>query len=716
MDLEKELKNLNCLKSDVEFKQNLRKRILNEYSFVHEKKNENGMKLSILKIFQNRVNHLLLRVVKFNSALSLSFIILLFVSIGSYASFNILPESVKLTVSEGFKSIGKPNVDFEVVSNIEGASVFVNDKYMGLTPLNIDIKEGAYSIRVEKDGYIAYNSEVTLDPQKLSNKLNIELPKSVTADNWIKYENVENNISFFYPDTWNLIEKKLENQNRISQIIVESGNTSLEITLKSSEDPTLLNTQKQKIYIGKISVNDKIYKRYLVFNQFNEYTLGGIWVNDNKLGRANITYNFDDIPQDQLLKSEQLNLLDQISMSFLSSQSKEYIYNPASFLAIENVEYIADSNKIDNNTEQTGEEKADDIVDIPDYLDITDDNDTKELISEYINKVYGYKIVLPENWFVSSSRAEYPLQDRGHLIEKDGKSYKVARLKIYSNLDGIIYIFMTNNDNYDINDGGDLCGIPEADRKVISVNDEFQLVTSNNTTKYNYQLCNTQDNASEIAVDTSKNGNIRYTVYWDAPDTEVLDTMDSFKEIINKIEFNDNYVETPIDKVAYTFKDDEVQFNYKYSWNVIKQDVECVSEASIPTSTVTISPTETVSIEPTVSTPNPVVFSETKCNSIIIKDGEQILVKMVFDKNGEELVLKDNQSFKTKELKGNRYLEVFSVGKDCKLDSAGLEQCEDKDVFNYGLGKINDDDIVINIMYYKSSDSVYNLLKSFRVL
>lgn len=717
MNLENDLQKLHRLKADNEFKQNLRKRILNEYSFVHDKNVSKPENLSIISNLQKNIYNFFYRFIKFNSALSLSFVILLFVSLGSYASFSILPESVKTTVSEGFKSISKPNVDFEVVSNIEGASVFVNDKYIGLTPLNVDIKEGSYSIRVEKDGYIAYNSEITLDKLKESNKLNIELPRSVSANNWVKYENKENRISFFYPDTWNLIEKKLENQNRISQIIVENGNTSIGITLKSADSPTLLNTQKQKIYIGKIIVNEKIYKRYLVFNQYNEYTLGGIWINDDRMGQANIAYNFDDVPKDQLLKSEQLNLLDQISMSFLSSQSEEYVYNPTSFKAIENIEYLAESkNSSDNSVDDI---ESGEVIEIPDYLDITDENENEESLGEYINKVYGYKISLPENWFVSSSRAEYPLLDRGHLIEKDGKSYKVARLKIYSDLEGSIYMFMTNNDKYDINDGGNLCNLAEVDKKVINVDDNYELVTSKNTTKYNYQLCSksNEGSTSEIKIESIKNGNIRYTIYWDASESEVLNTLDSFKGVINGIEFNDNYIETPIDKVTYTYKDNDLQFNYKYSWNIQKQEVGCTPEEIILTPTLVISPMDEIKVvDPTITNVAIQTIKELNCRAIKVLDGDQVLLEIKLDTLGMELSQQENQILRTKDLKGIRYYEVFSVKKECEIDEFGIELCEDKEIFDYGLGKVNKNNNVINIKYNKSSESIYNLLKSFRVL
>lgn len=698
MELEQGLKNLKSLKADEKFKQNLRTRILNEYPLVHTLLNsEIKTNPNILETVQNKISNFFVGFLRFNSALSLTLIIMLFISVGSYGMY-ILPENVKTTVSEGFKNINKPKVDLEVVSNIDGASVYINDKYVGVTPLDIDVKEGAYAIRIEKDGYIAYQSELKLDESKPSNKINIELPKKTEINKWIEYANNDRKFRFFYPDNWNLIEKKLEDQFRLSQIIVENGNTSLSISLDSDFDTQLLNTQKDKIYVGEINVNNKIYKRYLVFNQFNEFTLGGIWIDDNDLGgKVNIAYNFDDIPQDQILSSEQLNILDQISISYLSSQTNSYVYNPDTFKALANVPWAEDSNNGETSTGSNADVADDEPT--PDYVDITDDEET-QILSEYINKVYGYQLKLPSSWSLSTGRAEYPFYDRGHLVEKDGRSYKIARLKVYTEKEGIIYIFMTNNDTYEINDGGDLCN-SEGDKSIIDISENMQLVSLKQATKYNYQLCKKTESGlnSQTSIQSTKNGNIRYTIYWDATEEEINELKDKFNEFLNSISFDDQIVITPIDKVEYKYKYDPLEFNYKYSWNITTGDVNCVIH-------VMTEPTPGVSIEPTRAV-------DTVCKAIKINDGDETLAQITIGREtGDRVTKNDNQVVKRTKIKNRLFSEVFDVVPVCTKDETGVETCSNTEKFAYGVASLNSLDTPIEVKYFRDSESVKSLLGS----
>jgi hypothetical protein len=696
MELEAKLKNLKCLKVDEEFKQNLRKRILNEYSFVHVDPKPVQLEVNSFVRFKQNISAFFINFLRFNSALTLSLIIMLFISVGSYASMYILPESVKTSVSESFRGISKPKVDLEVVSNIEGASVYINDRYVGLTPLDIDVKEGDYAIRIEKDGYIAYQSDLKLDDEKPSNKINVELPKDVKINKWIEYANSESSLRFFYPDNWKLIEKKLENERKLSQIIVENGNTSLSISLDSSFNTELLNTHKDKIYIGEINVNDKIYKRYLVFNQFDEFKLGGIWLEDNNLGgKVNIDYNFDDLPQEQILSSEQLNLLDQISISYLSSQTNAYIYNPDSFKALENNLLIAEDDDIENST---GSDV--DVVDDqdPEFVDIIDDdNEQTQNITEYINKVYGYKLQLPSNWSVSTGRAEYPLYDRGHLVEKDGKSYKIARLKIYTEQDGIIYIFMTNNDNYEINDGSDLCNIP-GDKNVIDVNENSNLTGLNQTTKYNYQLCNKTEAGydSQKIVESGKNGKIRYTIYWDATGEEINTLKDKFVSLVNSIVFDENLINRPIDQVEYKYKVAPLEFNYKYSWNITNVDVNCV-----------------VQTLPQTNSTEPVQIVNDVCKSVKVYDNNELIIQMTIGRDTKtDIQPQENQVVRIKRIGNSEYHQIFEKIKECTIDEIGVETCTETEKFIYAINTLRNLQNSVEVKYFKDTEDVYSLLRS----
>lgn len=714
MNIEKELNNLNRILADQEFKSSLRERVLNQYALIIGQNSDSNTESSGLRNIHTKIYDFFYRIVKFNSALSLSLVILLFISFGSYASFTILPENIKTTVTESFKSINKPKVDFEVVANIEGASVFVDDKYVGMTPLDLNIREGSYDIRVEKDGYIAYKAEVVLDPLKDSNKLSIELPKVIKADNWIKYKNENNDLSFFYPDTWNLIEKKIDTASKVSQIIVENGNTSLGISLDSPDEEIMLNVKKEKIYIGEMSVNEKLYKRYLVFNQFGEYTLGGVWIDDEKLGRVNIAYNFNDIHKDQLLGSQQLNILDQITKSFLSSQSDEYIYNPQNFEAVSNIEYIPE-NIAEDPTFNPDSGETEEV----EYLDISDNavNSNEDL--EYVNKVYGYKLNLPSEWFVSSSRAEYPLHDRGHLIERDGTSYKVARLKIYSNLEGIVYVFMTNNPDYDINDGGNLCNEDPALKKTIEIDDKLELVSISDPTKYNYQLCQKAGSVSEaeFTYESSKNGLIRYVIYWDASGSEIVEGMDLFRSLISSIEFNDKYVEMPIEKVEYTYKENGIQFNYKYSWRIEKSEQECAIKPSIqqePTS----SPGGTDSIvEKPVISVSPIDQVSQKCRTIGFFDNERLMLELIFGGNNELKTLEADQVRKERLVKGITVNDIYNLKKECEVLTGTEDSCQTTEDFNYGYGFIEGKDgRYIEFRYYNEPEAFNSLFRSIKLI
>ncbi len=70
----------------------------------------------------------------------------------------------------------KPEENGELLidSTPEGAAVYINGTLMGLTPLNITLTRGKYSIRITKEGYMGYSTEVYL-PRNGSIEINARL-------------------------------------------------------------------------------------------------------------------------------------------------------------------------------------------------------------------------------------------------------------------------------------------------------------------------------------------------------------------------------------------------------------------------------------------------------------------------------------------------------------------------------------------------------------
>ncbi len=66
--------------------------------------------------------------------------------------------------------------NFKINSNISGAKVFIDNKEKGITPFEIKLKEGFYSIKVEKDEYDTYFEEI---PVKKNGEKLITLNKNI---------------------------------------------------------------------------------------------------------------------------------------------------------------------------------------------------------------------------------------------------------------------------------------------------------------------------------------------------------------------------------------------------------------------------------------------------------------------------------------------------------------------------------------------------------
>ncbi len=78
------------------------------------------------------------------------------------------------------------NGTLEVTTGTEGATVFVDGKRLGPTPQRVDLAAGSHRVRVEKEGFQAFEREVQVVPGRtleVEARLQAEAPRlSITAD------------------------------------------------------------------------------------------------------------------------------------------------------------------------------------------------------------------------------------------------------------------------------------------------------------------------------------------------------------------------------------------------------------------------------------------------------------------------------------------------------------------------------------------------------
>jgi len=97
--------------------------------------------------------------------------------------FNAITESLRGTLS--------------VTSNPKGAKIYVNGEYEGITPIDITLTPGKYSVKITKEGYKDYYSSVTVS-QKETTKLPVTL-KFLTNEG---EESTGALVSYYYKE-WN---------------------------------------------------------------------------------------------------------------------------------------------------------------------------------------------------------------------------------------------------------------------------------------------------------------------------------------------------------------------------------------------------------------------------------------------------------------------------------------------------------------------------------
>ncbi|NJE29442.1 PEGA domain-containing protein [Thermococcus sp. 18S1] len=65
-----------------------------------------------------------------------------------------------------YLTVKKPPATLIIKTTPEGASVYINDVYKGITPLSITLEEGTYDLKLKKDGYETLQETITLYPGK----------------------------------------------------------------------------------------------------------------------------------------------------------------------------------------------------------------------------------------------------------------------------------------------------------------------------------------------------------------------------------------------------------------------------------------------------------------------------------------------------------------------------------------------------------------------
>ncbi len=85
------------------------------------------------------------------------------------------PYEEKITLNKGESiqrniTLKKANTLLTIDSKPDGAKIYINDKDMGVTPYKIvNIKPGKYKVKIVKDGYLPFSTQITVSEGKASN-------------------------------------------------------------------------------------------------------------------------------------------------------------------------------------------------------------------------------------------------------------------------------------------------------------------------------------------------------------------------------------------------------------------------------------------------------------------------------------------------------------------------------------------------------------------
>jgi serine/threonine protein kinase len=110
-----------------------------------------------------------------------------------------LPQGKSFKISTGkkqnlhfvLKQAITDKASISISSNLVGANVFVNDKTMGITPLNLDLKPGSYRIYVSKSMYQTESKTLILKKGSKKKKLYFKLVKAVKGSMQTRINNTQ---------------------------------------------------------------------------------------------------------------------------------------------------------------------------------------------------------------------------------------------------------------------------------------------------------------------------------------------------------------------------------------------------------------------------------------------------------------------------------------------------------------------------------------------
>lgn len=478
MSLENELKKLNDAKQtsmNVEFKKNLRSYLINEY----RKEYKPSFMGSIVNFF------------RFQSALNLSIITIFFVSVGTVASYVAIPEDLRTVINNYVTS----KSEYSFASNVENAQVFLNGELIGNTPLRYSLKEGNYSVRIEKDGYEIYTDSfevVSNTPSQVFAELN-KLPENSPYAGWLKYKNDEANLSFYYPADWKISENISSSDYSDFSINLSFNGGSIDLKYNTENGLNFDGSENiesfKKVLVGGLS-------RYLQFKDSGEFVYGGAQILSSN-GAQNVLalYSFGSSKED-VFSSNELKLMDQLLESIVigDSNSVVAITTPAPVASVEESVDLSDS---DSTADIIASSNLAVKIDLPNV---------------YSNRVYDFSLQYPENWRIYDTRANYPIEDKGVTVYKDGVNFKVAQLRIKSADSGSMYINFAIDDSPLFDNDSNICS---SSSNIIKSFGGYNLVKSNmDTSEYGYQICRGLNGT--LASGTG----VSYSVFWDVEPEE----------------------------------------------------------------------------------------------------------------------------------------------------------------------------------------------------
>lgn len=552
-NLENELQkinNINIKTKNPNFKANLRKRIVNEYeAILLSKKLKEGYSLSLFERIYILVSKILL-IFKFQSALNLAGLFLFIFSLSAIASYIALPQSIKDNI---FKRIGK----VDITSNVDGADIYINGDFVGLTPLlDHTLRPGNYSLRIEKEGYSLYSETFSVQEgaeDEIFGELLLENPNDKIYAGWLDYKNSKYNFKFKYPNTWNIVEEVSDDKDFTVKISQDTDWIRFIFNpVKASF--SLLSNPEVNSYKRSLSLSGNLESnRFLQFSSEGDYIQGGFIIDQtDKHPKILVVYNLQGKEADAL-ESELLKTMDYIAQSLVVGEYE-------TVMAFDENQWNEKIN-IEDYTNNEG----------PEPTIIAEKENTIVLSETYTNDLYGYQIKFPESWDVSTSRAYYPLEDRGVTVYVDGQEYEVARLRIKSGDDGRIYMLTTSKNIANFGEDLNICSNYTASQ-VVTRFSGYSLI-SDLKSKDLQQLCS--GSQSVFTYNSIKNGVIRYVIYWEIdPQYQTEEVIEEFKEVVESLTFDDNFSNQIIENIMYRYSNNDIGFSFEYPYKWIIQESE----------------------------------------------------------------------------------------------------------------------------------------------